>query len=62
MEFENSEFKNLEFENSEFEMSDLKNLSGWGGPWVGEIGCAVFIVDKSISLLRTFFGFQFRIC
>ena len=45
MEFENLEFENLEFENLEFEMSELKN----GGPWVSEFGCAVFLVDKSVS-------------
>ena len=49
-EFEISDFENLELENSEFGMSELKNF-----------GCAVFIVDKSISLLTTFFGFQFWI-
>ena len=32
-----------------------------GGLLVGDFRFAVFIVDKSISLPRTFFGFQFRI-
>ena len=27
-----------------------------GGPLVGDFGFTVFIVDKSISLRRTFFG------
>ena len=50
----------MEFQNSEFEMSELKHLSGWEGPWVGDLGCArlfliVYFCTTTESTKRTYF-------
>ena len=52
---EMSEFKNYECLNSEFGNSEIVNSEL-------NFGLRLRVCQKEMSLLKTFFGFQFRIC